>query len=240
MSEIENSGDKTLTPPTSKTLHLKPRAVEQGLVRQSFSHGRSKVVVVEKVKRRAPGSGPEAKAQPSPRRAAAPPPPSTPSPSAKSERSAAPARNASPVVLTRAYGPGFQSRSRALSDARSREEEDRRRAEQERIAREAREAREREERAQADLRQREEAERLAASTKPSTEPRRKPAGGCDRRAGRRGRPAPAESATTTTRPRSRSALRRPPPPCPRAVSSRRLCRFRAPRRPVDPARIAAV
>ena len=71
MSEIENSGDKTLSAPTSKTLHLKPRRVEQGLVRQSFSHGRSKVVVVEKVKRRAPGSGPEPKAQPAP----GPPPP---------------------------------------------------------------------------------------------------------------------------------------------------------------------
>jgi len=66
MSEIENSGDKTLTAPTSKTLHLKPRTVEQGLVRQSFSHGRSKVVVVEKVKRRAAGGGTEAKAQPAP------------------------------------------------------------------------------------------------------------------------------------------------------------------------------
>ncbi|HTO79865.1 MAG TPA: translation initiation factor IF-2 [Methylocystis sp.] len=161
MSEIENSGDKTLTAPTSKTLHLKPRTVEQGLVRQSFSHGRSKVVVVEKVKRRAAG-GPEAKAQPAPAPASpSSAAPSTPSPSAKVERPAASSRNASPVVLRALTEEELQSRSRALSDARSREDEDRRRAEQDRIAREGREAREREERAQADLRQREEAERLA-------------------------------------------------------------------------------
>jgi len=162
MSEIENSGDKTLSAPTSKTLHLKPRTVEQGLVRQSFSHGRSKVVVVEKVKRRAPGSAPEVKAQAAPAPASpASPPASTPAPSAKAERPAAPSRNASPVVLRALTEEELQSRSRALSDARSREEEDRRRAEQERLARDAREAREREERAQADSRQREEAERLA-------------------------------------------------------------------------------
>src|SRR6204780_768428 len=51
MSETGNS-DKTITaPPPKATLHLK-RPVEQGTVRQSFSHGRSKAVVVEKVKRR--------------------------------------------------------------------------------------------------------------------------------------------------------------------------------------------
>src|SRR5277367_821838 len=51
MSETGNS-DKTATAaPPKATLHLK-RPVEQGTVRQSFSHGRSKAVVVEKVKRR--------------------------------------------------------------------------------------------------------------------------------------------------------------------------------------------
>ncbi len=39
------------TPPAKATLRLK-RPLEQGTVRQSFSHGRSKAVVVEKVKRR--------------------------------------------------------------------------------------------------------------------------------------------------------------------------------------------
>jgi len=203
MSEIENSGDKTLTAPTSKTLHLKPRTVEQGLVRQSFSHGRSKVVVVEKVKRRAPGSGPEAKAQPAPTPAPpSPAAPSTPPPSAKAERPAAPSRNASPVVLRALTEEELQSRSRALSDARSREEEDRRRAEQDRATREARESREKEERAQADLRQREEAERLAreqeAKHRAEEEARRRlpPTEGAPSP-----RPAPAEVSTTAAEPR---------------------------------------
>ena len=56
MSDTNNSGEKTIGVAQSKTLHLM-RAVEQGTVRQSFSHGRSKAVVVEKVKRRIPGVG---------------------------------------------------------------------------------------------------------------------------------------------------------------------------------------
>src|SRR5687767_11107759 len=56
MSDTKTPGDKTLHVSPSKTLTLK-RPVEQGTVRQSFSHGRSKAVVVEKVKRRAVGSG---------------------------------------------------------------------------------------------------------------------------------------------------------------------------------------
>ena len=46
MVDTKSPGDKTLSVPT-KTLTLKPR-VEQGTVRQSFSHGRTKQVVVEK------------------------------------------------------------------------------------------------------------------------------------------------------------------------------------------------
>ena len=56
MTDTNNTGEKTLGAAPSKTLHLK-RPVEQGMVRQSFSHGRTKAVVVEKVKRRVPGSG---------------------------------------------------------------------------------------------------------------------------------------------------------------------------------------
>src|SRR5262252_1189289 len=67
-TETKNPGDKTLKVAPSKTLTLK-RGVEQGVVRQSFSHGRTKPVVVEKVKRRVIGPG-EAKAEAPP--AAAP------------------------------------------------------------------------------------------------------------------------------------------------------------------------
>ncbi|MGH6799599.1 MAG: translation initiation factor IF-2 associated domain-containing protein, partial [Roseiarcus sp.] len=51
MSETNNSDKTVSAAPPKVTLHLK-RPVEQGTVRQSFSHGRSKAVVVEKVKRR--------------------------------------------------------------------------------------------------------------------------------------------------------------------------------------------
>jgi translation initiation factor IF-2 len=78
MSDTKTPGDKTLHV-SSKTLSLPKRPAEQNMVRQSFSHGRSKAVVVETVKRRAvaPGAPKEAApAAPAPaaaRPAAAPP-----------------------------------------------------------------------------------------------------------------------------------------------------------------------
>src|SRR5262249_59773015 len=64
MSEIKETTDKTLRGDVRKPLSLK-RTVESGHVRQSFSHGRSKSVVVEKKKTRklvSPGETEEAKA----------------------------------------------------------------------------------------------------------------------------------------------------------------------------------
>ena len=93
MTDTKNSGDKTLHVP-SKTLSLK-RPVEQGVVRQSFSHGRTKAVVVEKVKRRVigPGEKPEAAAP-----AAAPAAPRPAAPAAPVQAAAAPApRPAAPA-----------------------------------------------------------------------------------------------------------------------------------------------
>ncbi|WP_457798965.1 translation initiation factor IF-2 [Methylocystis sp. S23] len=154
MSESENS-DKTLTVAPSKTLHLKQRpAGEQGMVRQSFSHGRSKVVVVEKVKRRAPGHAEPAKP-------AAAAPAAAPPPRAEQPRPAAPPRGNSGMVLRALTEEEREARARALVDARTREEEDRRRAEIEAKARAEREERERAERAAAEARKREEEERLA-------------------------------------------------------------------------------
>src|SRR5678815_1871405 len=60
MSETKNPGEKKLSV-SGKTLTLKPRS-ETGTVRQSFSHGRSKQVVVEKVKRRMVGGETKAEA----------------------------------------------------------------------------------------------------------------------------------------------------------------------------------
>src|SRR3954468_3451431 len=107
MSDTKNPGDKTLHV-SSKTLSLK-RPVEQGVVRQSFSHGRSKAVVVETVKRRALGPGgkeekpapqqaaPVAKAAP-PAAPAAAPTPAAPSPRGPRTAAASP-RSSSGVVL---------------------------------------------------------------------------------------------------------------------------------------------
>src|ERR1700678_4481741 len=65
MVDTKSPGDKTLSVPT-KTLTLKPR-VEQGTVRQSFSHGRTKQVVVEKRgKRRVGGDAPASDASHAP------------------------------------------------------------------------------------------------------------------------------------------------------------------------------
>src|SRR4051794_8577154 len=63
MVDTKSPGDKTLSVPT-KTLTLKPR-VETGTVRQSFSHGRTKQVVVDKRgKRRIGGHKPAVEVKP--------------------------------------------------------------------------------------------------------------------------------------------------------------------------------
>jgi len=163
MSEGENSGDKTLTVAPSKTLHLKQRPVEHGMVRQSFSHGRSKVVVVEKVKRRAPGHVERAKPAGAPATAATPAESPKPAPKSEAQRPAPASRpgSGSGVVLRALTDEEREARTRALVDAKSREEEDRRRAEIDAKARDERDERERAERAAADARKREEEERLA-------------------------------------------------------------------------------
>jgi translation initiation factor IF-2 len=160
MSETNNSGDKTLGAPAPKaTLHLK-RPVEQGTVRQSFSHGRSKAVVVEKVKRRVgPGEGAPREAAP----AAAPvslAPKATIVLTPTAPRGPTVAMPVAPpktgVVLPTLTEEQREARARALNDARAREEEDRRRQEADTKARQEREARERAEREAAEARKRDE------------------------------------------------------------------------------------
>src|SRR5271155_981634 len=102
----KNSGEKLSVTPT-KTLTLKRGGVEQGVVRQSFSHGRSKAVVVEKVKRRVAGPEPKQEAAPAVERAAvakrpaARPAAPAPASTAAAAPAAAPATPAKPsgVVL---------------------------------------------------------------------------------------------------------------------------------------------
>src|ERR1700761_6383876 len=76
MVDTKTPGDKKLSVPT-KTLSLKPR-VETGTVRQSFPHGRTKQVVVEKRgKRRIGGDAPATETARAPEPAAAKPAPTT-------------------------------------------------------------------------------------------------------------------------------------------------------------------
>jgi translation initiation factor IF-2 len=159
----KNSGEKLSVAPT-KTLTLKRASVEQGVVRQSFSHGRSKAVVVEKVKRRIAGPG-EAKAdtlvapeRAAPKRAPAAAPTTAKAaiaPTASAAPGAAPAA-ASPkptgLVLRTLTEEERSARAHALADARVRETEERERAEEDARARRGREETDRAERAAAEAR----------------------------------------------------------------------------------------
>ena len=159
MSETKNPGEKKLSV-TGKTLTLKPRT-ETGVVRQSFSHGRSKQVVVEKVKRRTVGGPGEAKVEP------APPVEAKKAPAAKkaapvTSSSLAHAEASKPksgVVLRTLTEEERSARAHALADSRVREAEERKIAEEEARRRASRESVDRSEREAADARKREEEER---------------------------------------------------------------------------------
>jgi len=153
----KNSGDK-LSVSSSKTLTLKRGGVEQGVVRQSFSHGRSKAVVVEKVKRRVAGPAEiKAEAPAVADRGAAPKRAVSPA-TAKAGPSAAPAAPGSPaapksgVVLRTLTDEERSARAQALAGAQAREHEERERAEEEARARRSREEAERAERAASEAR----------------------------------------------------------------------------------------
>src|SRR5450631_3906611 len=155
MVDTKTPGDKTLSVPT-KTLTLKPR-VETGTVRQSFSHGRTKQVVVEKRgKRRVGGDAPAAESHaPEPvvakaapakaplARPAAPPPP----------------RSNSGVVLRTLTEDERSARASALADAKVRDIEERRLAEEEARRRNSKEGIEQAEREAAEARRKAEEDR---------------------------------------------------------------------------------
>ncbi|MDD1532129.1 MULTISPECIES: translation initiation factor IF-2 [unclassified Bradyrhizobium] len=150
MVDTKTPGDKKLSVP-SKTLSLKPR-VETGTVRQSFSHGRSKQVVVEKRGKRRIDGTPEPQAAEVAKPAPAAP---TPAPSRP-----APPRNAGSGVVLRTLTEDERSaRASALADAKVREVEERRQAEEEAQRRAVREAAERAEREAAESRRKAEEER---------------------------------------------------------------------------------
>jgi translation initiation factor IF-2 len=167
MSDTKTPDGKTLS--VKPTLSLK-RGAEAGVVRQSFSHGRSKQVVVEVKKRRTLGADgkPEA-AAPAPvapvakRAAPAAPAAKTATPAAAAPAVApAPATaapKASGVVLRTLTDEERNRRAHALGDARLREAEERKIAEEEAKIRQQREAIEKTEREAAEARKREEDER---------------------------------------------------------------------------------
>ena len=156
----KNSGEK-LSVSSTKTLTLKRGGVEQGVVRQSFSHGRSKAVVVEKVKRRAgPGDGKPEPPAPAERSAAAAAKRAvTPASRAPSGASAAAPAKPSGVVLRTLTEEERSARAHALADARLREAEERKIAEEEARIRQSREDTDKAERAKAKSRKRDEEER---------------------------------------------------------------------------------
>ncbi len=164
MAETKNPAGEKLSVSGSKTLTLK-RGVEQGVVRQSFSHGRTKPVVVEKVKRRVIGAEPKAEAAPAPAPAVerTPGQRGTAAKSATAKAAAAaqggPALKPSGVVLRTLSEEERSARAHALTDFRSREAEDRKIAEEEARRRASREVTDRSERDAAEARKRDEDDR---------------------------------------------------------------------------------
>ncbi|MFT4120801.1 translation initiation factor IF-2 [Bradyrhizobium sp.] len=193
MVDTKTPGDKKLSVP-SKTLSLKPR-VETGTVRQSFSHGRSKQVVVEKRGKRRIDGTPEPQVAEAPKPAPAAPAPAPARP--------APPRNAGSGVVLRTLTEDERSaRASALADAKVREVEERRQAEEEAQRRAVREAAERAEREAAESRRKAEEERHRhedeAKRKAETEAKKRFGEGEQPQSAAR----PAAAAPATSAPRS--------------------------------------
>lgn len=160
MSDTKSGDDKTLSVTPKKTLTLKRPGMEQGTVRQNFSHGRTKAVVVETKKRKfsLPGDKPEPAAAPSvftpkPVVAAAPVVQEAPkAPPPPVERSG--------MVLNELSRGEMEARRRALEGSKVREVEDRQRAQEEAKRRAEDEERRKREREESARRQAEEEARL--------------------------------------------------------------------------------
>ena len=156
----EKTGEKKLSVGSNKTLSLKARGVEQSVVRQNFSHGRTKQVLVEKVKTRAPAG--KAKVEPPPPAPAAPAPAQSKrsgAPSGRGQSAAAAPAKPSGLVLKTLTAEEQQARVHALADARLKDAEERRIAEEQAHIREMRDAIERTEHEAAEARKHEEDER---------------------------------------------------------------------------------
>ncbi len=157
MVDTKTPGDKTLSVPT-KTLTLKPR-VETGTVRQSFSHGRTKQVVVEKRGKRRVGGDAPAPETHAPEPVVAKAAPAAKAPVTRAAPPPAPPRNNSGVVLRTLTEDERSARASALADAKIRDIEERRLAEEEAKRRNSKEGIEQAEREAAEARRKAEEER---------------------------------------------------------------------------------
>ena len=171
MSETRDTGENKTKARGGKTLSLR-RTVESGHVRQNFSHGRSKSVLVEKKRKRtinAPGQAAEApvEVKAGPVQAAETPAAAKPGSYAGS-RDAAGSRAG--VVLRTLTEEEKDARAQALADARVREAEERKRAEEKARRRSAEEEAQKIERDAAEARQAEEEARLKAGEEAAKHP----------------------------------------------------------------------
>ncbi|MDN5928108.1 MAG: translation initiation factor IF-2 [Hyphomicrobiales bacterium] len=165
MSDTKSSDDKTLSVSTKKTLTLKRPGMEQGTVRQNFSHGRTKSVVVETKKRKfsMPGERPEQQPVALKPRAPQPAPQAAPQPVPEQPVRPAPGPSErSGVVLNELSRDEMDARRRALEDSKVREVDERRRAQDDAKRRSEEEERRRQEREESAHRQAEEESRLKA------------------------------------------------------------------------------
>ena len=160
MSETNETEGKTGRGARKMTLNVR-RTVESGHVRQSFSHGRSKSVLVEKKKRRAIGPG--GAAQPAEEEAQ----PSTAPISAEKAKPKAEDAQAARVrvVLPQLSEEEKDARMRALTEARQREAAEREKVKQTAALQVVTEEQRAKEREEADERKRKEDERHEAETK---------------------------------------------------------------------------
>lgn len=161
MSETNETEGKTARGGRKMTLNVR-RTVESGHVRQSFSHGRSKSVLVEKKKRRAIGSGTAAQPAEEPTPKAQPRVAETSTPKPQAEE--AQGRRVG-VVLPQLSEEEKDARMRALADSRQREAAEREKAKSAAVFQVVTEEQRAKERQEADERKRKEDERHEAETK---------------------------------------------------------------------------
>src|SRR5262245_45772801 len=165
MSDTKTGDEKTLSVTPKKTLTLKRPGMEHGTVKQNFSHGRTKSVVVETKKRKfaRPDEKPEAApavALFKPRQPAATPQPPAHTPQPQEAPRGAPSADRGGMVLNELSTGEIEARRRALEDSKVREVEDRRRAVEEAKRRGEDEERRRRERDESARRQAEEEARI--------------------------------------------------------------------------------